>query len=306
MKPETYAETVFEAELAVPSATARLARFSLDWSTDREFRREASYWLDMCLSPRPEELRGCYYERWGPHRFEPLGEIFLLPPGESLRLRTEGSTRQVSIVCEISQEAVQRWLPAEIDWTDQRLAASLDIVDPHIRACLFRLAAEVRRPGAGSEELAIHIVGQLAIEVARFCEAITDGPVIGGLASWRLRLIEERLHRYGSPPSLDELAELCGLSVRQLTRAFRASRGCTVGSHISTTRIELAKRHLDTDESIKEIASLLGYSTPSAFSYAFRRATGSTPRQFRARQLRSRPLGRDRFYDHDRQYRTFG
>ena len=213
-----------------------------------------------------------------------------MPRGKSLRLRTEGSTWQISIVCEIRQEAVQRWLPADIEWTDQRVAASLDIVDPHIRACLFRLAAEVRRPGAGTRNWQIRVVGQLAIEVARFCEAVTDGPAMGGLASWRLRLIEERLHRYGSFPSLDELAELCGLSVRQLTRGFRASRGCTVGSHIASMRIELAKRRLDTNESIKEISGLLGFASPSAFSYAFRRATGSTPRQFRARQLRSRPI----------------
>ncbi len=141
----------------------------------------------------------------------------------------------------------------------------------------------------------IHVVGQLAIEVARFCEAVTDGPAVGGLASWRLRLIDERLHRYGSSPLLDELAELCGLSVRQLTRGFSASRGCTVGSYIASMRIEQAKRRLDTNESIKEIAGLLpGFPSPSAFSYAFRRATGSTPRQFRpgnCDQGRYPPLG---------------
>lgn len=290
MKRQNFAETLIEAELAVPLATVRLARFILDGTTDHEFRREESYWLDMCLSPRPEKLQGCYFNRWGPHRFEPLGEIFLLPPGEPLRLRADVSTRQISIVCEIEQEAVRRWLPANIAWTDHRLAASLNIANPHIRACLFRLAAEVRRPGYGNEELVTHIVGQLAIEVARFCEAVTDAPALGGLASWRLRLIEERLHRSGPPPSLNELAELCGLSVRQLTRGFRASRGCTLGNYIAAMRIELAKRSLGTDKSIKEIASLLGFSTPAAFSYAFRRATGSTPKQFRARQLRSRPL----------------
>ena len=37
----------------------------------------------------------------------------------------------------------------------------------------------------------------------------------------------------GPLPSLAELAELCALSVRQLTRGFRASRGCSLGEHIA-------------------------------------------------------------------------
>ncbi|WP_228275080.1 helix-turn-helix transcriptional regulator [Stakelama tenebrarum] len=264
----------------------RIARFQLDAPTDRLFRREHGYWLDMCLTPRPEGARGCYRERWGPHRFEPIGDIFLIPPGEGLHILSDKGGDQASIVCEIPAEAVDRWLEGGIEWTDRRLAAGLDIAQPHVRFCLRRLAEEMRHDAPGSEALRDHIVGQLAIEVARYCQAIADGPITGGLASWRLRRIDERLEEIGPVPSLEELAALCNISVRQLTRGFRASRGHSIGSHIAQTRVEMAKRMLGGEQSIKEISFALGFASPSSFSYAFRRATGASPRQFRQRSYR--------------------
>jgi AraC family transcriptional regulator len=286
--PQASARSAYEAELAVPLASARIMRLWATGSTNCLFSRVDRYWLDMCLTPRPEQARASYHEQWGPHRFEPLGEIFLMPPGRTLHIRTDKGNEQTSIVCEIEAAAIDRWLPVGIEWTDRRLAAGLDIVHSHMRSCLFRLASEVSHPGAGSVVLAEMIVGQLAIEVARYCQAISEGAISGGLASWRLRLIDERLEHDGPPPTLDELARLCSVSVRQLTRGFRASRGCSIGDYIAHGRIDLAKRLLNSAESIKGIAFQLGFTSPSSFSFAFRRATGSTPRQFRARQLQRR------------------
>ncbi len=284
--PDTFAETTYEAELFAPRAVARFARFRLAHHTDHHFRRDDHYWLDLCLTPRPEQARGCYVDRWGPHRYERLGEMFLVPPGETLHIRTDAGN-QVSIVCEIAREAVDEWLEEGIEWTDRRLAGGLDMTHPHIRFCMMRLAGEVRAPGAGSQRLVGSVTDQLAIEVARYCAAIAEGPITGGLASWRLRLIDERLETPGAPCALEDLAALCNISVRQLTRGFRASRGCSIGDHIAQVKIGLAKRMLGTDETIKGIAGALGFSSPSAFSHAFRRATGATPRYFRQRQLRS-------------------
>ena len=288
MAQESFGTTTVEAEMVLSGATVQIVRFHLDEPTNRVFRRDSHYWLDLCMSSRPEKARGCYSERWGPHRFERLGDILLLPPGETLHIRTDGSGDQISLVIEIERALIDRWLDGGIEWTDRRLAASLDLVHPHIRSCLFRLAGELRQPGAGSAILGEMIAGQIAIDVARYCQAIAEGPITGGLASWRLRLIDERLAQGGAVPTLGELADRCAISVRQLTRGFQSSRGCTIGEHITLTRIELAKRHLGSDESIKTIAFALGFASPSSFAYAFRRATGISPRQFRQRQLGKR------------------
>jgi AraC family transcriptional regulator len=286
VEPDTYNQSVFEAELPIPHGVARIMRHANDRPTNHIFRRGEHYWLDLCLTPRPEKARGCYSERWGPHRFERLGEVFLVPPGEALHVRTEAGANQASIACEIHADAVDRWLENGVEWTDRRLERGLDIVHPHIRSCLSRLGEELRNGGPGSVDLAALIAGQLAIELARYLDAIAEGPLSGGLASWRLRLIDERLHRGGPMPSLGELAELCNVSIRQLTRGFRSSAGCTIGDHIAQTRIEAAKRALASDDSIKSIAFALGFASPSSFSYAFGRATGITPLRFRQRHLR--------------------
>ena len=45
---------------------------------------------------------------------------------------------------------------------------------------------------------------------------------------------------------------------------------------------------LGANEPVGTISYALGYATPSSFAFAFRRATGLTPRQFQQRQLRPR------------------
>lgn len=281
-RPDSGLMTV-EAELRVPSATAQVARFHLTEPGDFVFQREEAYWLDLCLTPRPENARACYRDHWGPHRFERIGDVFLVPPGQALHTRSDGGREQTSIVCQLCPERIGEWFEDEIDWTDRKLEASLDIPNGHIRTLLGRLAEESRHPGFGSEVLVELIVGQIAIELARYCAAVADGPVTGGLAAWRLRLIDERLREVRDPPTLTELAELCNLSIRQLTRGFRASRGCSIGDWVTQVRIDGAKRLLASGQSIKSIAYEMGFSSTSSFSFAFRRATGSTPRQFRQR-----------------------
>jgi AraC family transcriptional regulator len=126
------------------------------------------------------------------------------------------------------------------------------------------------------------IAAQLAIELRRYFVHFDRIPVVGELAQWRLRLIDERLREVHDVPSLDELAALCKLSVRQLTRGFRASRGCSIGDYVGNVRIERAKQMLASDQGVKSVAYSLGFSSPSAFCFAFRRATGVSPGEFRA------------------------
>jgi AraC family transcriptional regulator len=111
----------------------------------------------------------------------------------------------------------------------------------------------------------------------------------GGLSALRLRLIDERLSDIAASPSLAELAALCDMSVRQLTRAFRESRGQSIGTYIAKARVEAAKHLLAGDRSIKSIAYHLGFTSPSTFTQAFRRATGETPGRFRVRYVKERP-----------------
>jgi AraC family transcriptional regulator len=274
-----------EAELCVSVATAQLVRFDLAEPVDNVMKHESVYRFDLSLTPRMRNARACYCNHWSANRFERLGDIFVVPPGEAMQARSDGG-HQASIVCKLRPELIRTWFGGELEWTDRRLQAGLDISDANIRRLLLRLAEEMRHPGFASAMLVELVAGQMAIELGRYCANITEGPVSGGLAAWRLRLIDERLREARVLPTLDELARLCRLSVRQLTRGFRESRGCSIGEYVANCRLDHAKRLLATDTSVKAVAYSLGFSSPSSFCYAFRKATSETPQQFRQRVLR--------------------
>jgi AraC family transcriptional regulator len=283
MRPDPdYPLGIIEAELRVAGTTAQLMRFDLPEPVDELLIEDDAYWLDLCLTPRPGNARACYRDHWGPHRFERLGNLFVRPPGESLQARSDRG-RQTSIVCHVRPESIRAWFDGELKWTERRLEATLDLRSSNVRSLLLRLADELRSPGFASEVLVELIAAQLAIELSRCFAVLAEDRASGGLAPWRLRLIDERLREVHEAPSLAELAGLCGLSVRQLTRGFRASRGCSIGEHVALIRVEHAKRLLATGESVKAIAHSLGFSSPSKFALAFRRAAGETPREFRYR-----------------------
>jgi AraC family transcriptional regulator len=277
---------VVEAELRVPAATLQLVQYVFVAPVSGALHESEEYRLDLCLTPRPRNARACYSDRWGPHRFERLGPVWLLPPGQTLQACSDGGRRQRSLVCHLRSQLMRKWFHSDLEWTDRRLTAILNIPDPNIRGLLQRLAEEVRHPGFASEVLVELICAQIAIELGRYCAGVNEGPVTGGLAPWRLRAIDDRLREIQDVPTLDELADICKLSVRQLTRGFRASRGCSIGDHVARSRLEHAKRLLATDQSVKAISYSLGFSSPSSFSYAFRRLLGETPREFRQRVLR--------------------
>jgi AraC family transcriptional regulator len=277
------ATVTIEAEARTTALTAQLVGFHIPEPTESVLRDDSAYQINLCLTPRPLYSRASYHQHWGPHRYEPLGEIFLVPPGEALHIRG-GAGEQASLTCLLEAQALHETLGQPLEWTDRRLAAALDITNARIRSVLFRLTEEVRHPGFAGDRMLEFLGGELAIELGRFCLETVEKPITGGLASWRLRLIDERLGDDLTAPTLQELAARCAISVRQLTRGFRVSRGCSIGDYIEQRRMETAKRLLMAGESVKTIAFQMGFASPSSFTFAFRRATGISPTHFRTRQ----------------------
>ena len=278
---ETQNETTFrvDAEIDLSMARVQLAVLDHPRAGDHTFRQDDVYWIDLCLTPRRPTAKARFADRWGAHRFAELGAIMAIPPGESMLLRSAGG-RHASVICQLRPEAVTKWLPEGFEWTDRQLEACLHIASDSVRSLLLRLNHELRYPTIGSREMCEAVVAEIAIELARYVLSVSEPPEKGGLASWRLRLIDARLAEPREPPTAAELAKLCKLSVRQLTRGFRVSRGCSVSDYLAQVRIETAKRRLASGESVKEVAGSLGYATQSGFTFAFRRATGITPGEY--------------------------
>jgi AraC-like DNA-binding protein len=80
-----------------------------------------------------------------------------------------------------------------------------------------------------------------------------------------------------------EIARRLGVSQRTLARRL-SLEGLTFSDVLDSLRSDLAERYLTDEElSISQIAWLLGYQEVSAFTHAFKRWTGKTPREARSR-----------------------
>lgn len=160
----------------------------------------------------------------------------------------------------------------------------LDVRGRFIGAHLQRLAGELREPGFGHRAY-VESAGCLILhEVTRaLARELPASGAAGGLSSWRKRVLLERLQdEHAPPPTVTELADLCGLSARHLMRTFAQDMGETLGNMIRRVSIERAKKKLIEDhEAIGNIASDLGFSTPASFAVAFRREVGMLPSDFR-------------------------
>ncbi len=280
---------ISRTETANPTGLGQIKVIQQCWSEPIDISgRSHLHHLELTLLPVSRNAKARFVDHWGPHRYEPIGRMFFLPAGQAVNARSD-CLQQRSVVCDFDPDAVERWFDGELRWTDGRLCAALDLANPRIRTLLFAMGEEIRTPGFASETMIELMAAQAAIELSRHLAGIDTEGRSGGLAPWRLRLIEQRLVEQSTPPSLVELAQLCGLSVRQLSRAFRVSRGRSLGDYIGEQRLNHAKRMLTVGMSIKSVAFDTGFSAPSNFTAAFVRATGETPRQYRQRNSQQKP-----------------
>jgi AraC-like DNA-binding protein len=88
---------------------------------------------------------------------------------------------------------------------------------------------------------------------------------------------------------LDELAKACAMSRTTFAFHFRTIVGVAPLTYLTEWRMRLAERALREENSpIAVIGQALGYSSESAFSTAFRRVTGHTPKTYRVAARASR------------------
>jgi transcriptional regulator GlxA family with amidase domain len=83
---------------------------------------------------------------------------------------------------------------------------------------------------------------------------------------------------------VEEMVRWSGLAPRTFKRRFKAATGHAPIDYVQRTRVERAKRMLETgDASVEEISWAVGYEDPASFRRLFKRLTGLTPGAYRQR-----------------------
>jgi len=153
-----------------------------------------------------------------------------------------------------------------------------------LRWAVERMVAEMRDPQPGGALIAQQVACTLLVEALRL--HLADDPQRG--ANWLFALADRRMRAalsciHGEPErawTLQDLARSAGMSRTAFAQVFRRTVGTSPMDYLTQWRMTLAaKRMQDIGETIASIAPAVGYKSESAFSAAFKRRWGTTPRQ---------------------------
>jgi AraC-like DNA-binding protein len=255
-------------------------------------------WLLVDDLPEPVQLKA--------------GDCFVLPSGRPFRLATDLTASPVDFRTFLST-AKLIYTPTNdgsddcfiagghFAFTRSHASILLDVLPPivHIqkesdraalRWCIERMMQEIHEPQPGGSLIAEHLAYMMLIQALRL--HLADGPK-GGVG-WLFALADKQMSAaitaiHDDPAhdwTLQELAKRAVMSRSIFALKFKQKVGTSPMEYLTRWRMLLAADRLTHScDSISEIALSLGYQSESAFSTAFRRMMGCSPRQYsRVRQ----------------------
>ena len=263
-----------------PGASIELRRY--------DFPRPSEMWelddapiLSLTL-PRAEGTEGEVMFDRGDRRHHRVGRMMLRPAGIAMHSRGNGGVLDI-MTCRFDAGLFSA-ATGIAEWDSRRLSQCAALASPAVMGLTERLRQETMQRDFGSEIAAEALIRLLLVEIGRSFRATTtrEGRK-ESLAPWQMSRIEEVLRTSsGAWPTIAELAELCRISRSHLSRSFAATAGMPLSDYAAAIRRDRAQEMIREGQlPMARIAEILGFATASAFSAAFRRATGHTPRQFR-------------------------
>ena len=89
------------------------------------------------------------------------------------------------------------------------------------------------------------------------------------------------ISRLAEPPTLQELANEIGLTLKKLKEGFKQIYGDSVFSFLLDYKMEVARKLLESGtHNVNEVGLKVGYSTSSHFIAAFKKKYGTTPKKY--------------------------
>jgi AraC family transcriptional regulator, activator of mtrCDE len=236
------------------------------------------------------------------------GDVVLLPRGAAHRIRTVGTGRTQTVVetpggtfdtvHSRTGEAVIDLLcghytvgsgagPMLLRSLPDPLFASFarsEETDDAVRMLAAIMRREAQNDGPGTTAVLSSLCGALLAMVLRKSDRrLTEAALWTAVDDERIRAAIEAV--FGDPGddwSIARLARVANMSRATFVRRFSRGTGMAVGAFLTNIRLMCAADLLtDTDLTVAAVAAKVGYNSESAFSRAFRLATGSTPARFR-------------------------
>ena len=163
-----------------------------------------------------------------------------------------------------------------------------------LRWSVERMRQELRERQPGGFLVAQHLAHMMLVQALRLHLADDMPGGIGWFFALADRQLSRALNAIHEDPShswtLQELAERASMSRSTFAQKFKDKVGETPMDYLARWRMLLAGDRLTTSsEPVSVIAQSLGYESESAFSTAFKRVMGCSPRQYSRRLNLSPP-----------------
>ncbi|MFO0993083.1 MAG: AraC family transcriptional regulator [Hyphomicrobiales bacterium] len=235
------------------------------------------------------------------------GDCFLLPRGRPFRLATDlklPATDAREIFPPVRRGGIATHegggefflVSCLFDFSGDRAGMLLGLLPPVVhlsremdqgtlRWSVERMMQELREPQPGSVLVIQHLAQMILVQALRL--HLRDAATAS--AGWLSALADKQIGAaitamHGNPAhrwTLQELASFAGMSRSSFAERFKQKVGASPIDYLSRWRMLLASDRLaNSDDPIGVVASALGYESESAFSAAFRRVMGVSPRQF--------------------------
>lgn len=163
-----------------------------------------------------------------------------------------------------------------------------------LRWSLDRMMQELREPLPGSFLVAQHLAQMMLIQALRLylAEGVSGG--VGWLFALADKQMSAAINAIHDDPahcwSVQELAERAVMSRSSFAQKFKETVGVPPMEYLTRWRMLLAGDRLtNSSDPISVIALSLGYESESAFSTAFKRVVGCSPRQYSRRRNPASP-----------------
>ena len=208
-------------------------------------------------------------------------QVCVVPPNRSFRVTCQGPTDLVVLSLDASYLASRVMeafgAPREVV---ERFGAS----DPFLRGVGNVLRTGFRSQRAPTQSYLESLAGVIAIHVAaNYDRRDARSSAFSGLAPHKLQRVLDHIEQHlAEAIHVRDLAQVVHMSPYHFARMFKQATGQPPHVYITSQRMDQAKNLLgNSDLSLVQVASSVGYQTQAHFTGVFHKHVGITPRTFR-------------------------